>query len=217
MVFHYDLSAIPEQTEIYKATLCLYCYEGTQQPGKPEGKVVEKSWDEATTSSPYLTMNSQAFSITEGYGASNQWMEFGVTNIIQEFINNPGKNYGFALFHDYKSVPGVEEAHIDPPFMFHSSQSSEVTLRPKLVITYGNTAINETMPDKKQINAVQTIDEILFRFKECTIQVFDITGKRITSFTTAQTRQIPVLPSGVYVVSVSTPEIKNTIKISISK
>jgi len=217
MVFRYDLSIIPEQTEIYKATLCLYCYEGTQQPGRPEGKVVEQSWDEATTSSPYLTMNSQEVSIAEGYGSSNQWMEFEVTNIIQNFINNPGKNYGIALFHDYESVPGVEESHIDPPFLFHSSQSSEVTLRPKLVVTYGNTANKQQAINITRRISFRTIDEIVNQYKECTFTVFDIIGREIASFSSAGRAQRIDLSSGAYIVAVSRPKVKSIIKVSVFK
>jgi hypothetical protein len=145
-----DLSQIPTNSYVKQATLFLYgLNEGSVHlpqgnsyyPGSPYNSFgpndtyVQKAtsaWDENS-----VTWNTMPSSSVNGESlippSKKQWnnnSSADVSQIVRAFVKNPSKNYGFIL--------SLTNENIYHSYGFYSSESSNSSKRPKLVIIYSN-------------------------------------------------------------------------------
>jgi hypothetical protein len=103
------------------------------------------TWENLATSigqNPVATIN-----YTKG---TTGWFDFDVTDATGDLVANPSDNYGFMILIDFE-LNSYTNGHISK---IHSSESSEESLQPKMVIEYTATPIitnnatmnNSTMP-----------------------------------------------------------------------
>lgn len=69
---------------------------------------------------------------TETYAGPGEWENYNVTSKMQEYINNPELNYGFILVPSDNTLTGR---------IYRSSEYWDTGERPKLTITYEQTAV----------------------------------------------------------------------------
>jgi hypothetical protein len=143
-----DLPQIPSTSIIKQATLFLYGLDegsvhlpqgNSYYPGSPYKNFgpndtyvrrITSPWDEST-----VTWNSKPSTTVTGEGlippSTKQWnnnSSVDVSQIVKTFVKEPAKNYGFML--------QLNNENIYHSFGFYSSECSNATQRPKLVIIY---------------------------------------------------------------------------------
>jgi hypothetical protein len=139
-----SLSKIPDTAVVLSATL--YLYGESSSASYPYGntyptsfnlpntsliqRVTGGTWDQKTitwNNAPALTSTGQD-TIPPSTGAYNYNVTIDVTNLVKPMVSSPSTNYGFGLRliteQSYRSL------------QFSSSEASDPTLRPKLVVKY---------------------------------------------------------------------------------
>ena len=140
-------------------------------------------------------------------GKDNSWIDFNVTDTIQEYVKDPGRNYGFMF-----------EVYMEGRYLtVNSSEVSNESLRPKLTINYDNdpvVPINYNLTNlHKDIKFRKTPESFLVYLPysvPVSVYIFNIAGREVNSFTTDRSRQWYAISklksSGTYIVRISTPE-----------
>jgi len=96
----FDISSVPPGTEIASATLHLYYYRWDDHypGGRPLiCRRITSDWDEETVT--WNTRPGWASEITDQTNVpdSYQWMEWGVTDDVQAFVNGEENDYGWVI------------------------------------------------------------------------------------------------------------------------
>ena len=144
----FDLSSLPSDREIANATLSLYCYNQEGESAEYAVYRVTEPWAEGegayhsgevepTAPEPWITWNRQpSFDSTQAYatefiapGSAPRWINLDVTKLVENWYDGSLPNYGIVL-------RLVEENGSVKVLYFHSSESEEAELRPKLVVTF---------------------------------------------------------------------------------
>ena len=154
-VFEYDLSIIPAGATIDSAVFELYMYDHEQEHMvnnfiDVEIHKITRSWNEGikdgtscesgATWTAYDCVNSWNTSggdfdsniesmTTINYSGINQWHQWDIKDLIQDWVDNPSTNYGMLL----KAANEITEAFMGH---FYSEEYSDVDLRPKLTVVY---------------------------------------------------------------------------------
>ncbi len=157
----FDLSSIPANATVQSATLSLYIYSNLGNGGGTSvylHRLIDKSWNEtqatwniyatgqnwttagmgATTD--YATPATASANI--GYTPVNIWADFTVTSLVQNWINGGFANNGITIL-----------TQNGPRFNAYSSEyNGNITLRPKLSVTY-TVPGNDTTPPVRSAGA----------------------------------------------------------------
>ncbi len=211
MVIKFDLSSIPANVTITKATFEMFKYDNGAFyfSGMQNLYVATRDWQASSTSwtSPWSTpggdYNSSTLSEYYYNAHTYTWHDYTVTSAVKGFYANPGSNYGFILHPSPDSNPEWN----DYRNFFRSSEYSVQTDRPKLTITYEEP--NSIVNTKNLKN-----DQILVKYKESymiytpfagTVYITDLQGKQLSSFnaeTGSQWYQLPKnLSSGMHILT----------------
>jgi hypothetical protein len=107
--------------------------------GTYEVYLINESWTSATAtwenlSSSYEPTVVASLEYTRG---TTGWFDFDVTDATAGLVANPSDNFGFMILIDF-SLSSNTNGHIS---MIHSSESTEETLQPKMVVEYTATPI----------------------------------------------------------------------------
>lgn len=131
-LFKYDLSSIPSDATIANAKFQVYARGwGGENISLGVYKVLE-NWGCAIASSVSMDTTPLATITTNGI---QQWYEFILpTSVVQNWIANPANNFGISLNQTVKAGS----------FYFHSSEITDISLRPKLTVTYRNPVASPT-------------------------------------------------------------------------
>jgi len=154
----WDLSSLPAGVRITDAALRLH-YVGEEGGGGDNtftikvAKVVGANPDpgKATWISPDNVVswsggadggagNLAAAESTAAVGRNLGWVVWNVSNMVQEWVDTPGANYGMALDPDVAATAGSNRH-------FASREHPDPRLRPELVITYRQPSQNPLAPD----------------------------------------------------------------------
>jgi len=159
ILIHFDLSAIPNGSTVSHATLGLYCtgvMEGyTTYPAPVNVYKMLTYWDEGTMdgSDGYACWNKPTSSTNwgaagcqagvdyrstkevqytiESEAALHTWINFLVTNVTQEWVNDSSTNYGLFIKLGREGESGLYQR-----FFFASGEWATASQRPKLTVTY---------------------------------------------------------------------------------
>lgn len=153
----WDLSTLPAGIQVANATLRMY-YAGEEGGGGDDvypvhvAKVIGADPDlgKATWNSPDSIYgwtggadgggrNIAPAESTAAVGKTHGWVEWNVTNMVQDWMEAPGTNYGMAIDPD-------PAATIDSNRYFASREHPDPTLRPQLGISYRNSPIPGNEP-----------------------------------------------------------------------
>ena len=137
-LLEFDLSFIPAGSSVTNASLSLYYFPNNVNSGHSQLtgsnsatlRKITSPWGEMT-----VTWNNQPGTTTAGQiivpastSNSQDYLNMDVTAMMQDFVDDPAKNYGFMFILDNET-----------PFRsltFGSSDNPDATIRPKLEITY---------------------------------------------------------------------------------
>ena len=168
MAVYFDLkNEIPEDATVLSAKFKIYRYDTWENTHRINGwyaayKITNSSWVSQVTSTTYLKPWNNKGGDYTGVEADTiyntdtlGWFEFEMTSHVQDFVNDPSKNYGVMLSvamdnpnHIYNnSDPRVDT--VAQVGKFHSMKAEDVALRPQLVITY-DTDPTETVTAQKK-------------------------------------------------------------------
>ena len=134
----FDLTAIPATATILSATLSLYCniYSGIYQLqyGDNESYLlrITENWDENSitwVNQPNTTLQSKVH-LSSSTSETEDYPNIDVTLPVQEMVLDPSLNYGWML--------QLVTEELYRSMVFASSDNSEETWRPKLVVIYRN-------------------------------------------------------------------------------
>jgi len=155
VVIQFDIpaSVIPSNAVITKATLSLYAhakYKSNWNNDKKYVYQITESWDESTvTYRNKPSYNNQSIASNDNT-STGVWESYDVTEAIKDIVENNAYNYGFLVKLQERSYRGVK---------FRSSESGEITERPKLTITYETTDTEEPVVKVKTPNGGEVWQE----------------------------------------------------------
>ncbi len=140
-------------------------------------------------------------------GTNNSWRDIDITPTIQNFVIDPAVNHGF-----------VFDTHVEGRKMIvNSSEADDVSLRPKLTITYDNddiTAINPILDNiSDKICIKKTPESFMIYIPDSryhTITMYTVSGLKIESLGITGSKKWYVLPEavtpGLYIISIASRE-----------
>lgn len=184
MAIKFELSDIPENSEIRSATLSFYPYEVVTgcKNGKKTIAICTSEWTETG-----ITWNKDPDISTDELAISDVstvkvWEDFNVTKAIDDFVNNGVENNGFMVYYKYT---------VQQPAMgirIRSAQYTNQEYRPKLVVTYGSST--DIVPDKLSI-VPNTM---------CRVTITNVQGRVIESYTTRNPEKLHLrnVSSGIH-------------------
>jgi len=156
----WDLSSLPAGIHVANASLRLYYADEEEESGDDVypvhvAKVIganpdlaQATWNSSDSVNGWTggadggTKNLAPAESTVAVGKNHGWVVWSVTNMVQEWVEAPGRNYGMALDPD-------PAATVDSNRYFASQEHPEPGLRPQLVITYGYSPVPGTEPPKE--------------------------------------------------------------------
>lgn len=156
IALNFDLTAIPEHATVTNAELLFYRigdYYGYDMDGTYEAHLINESWTSSTATWENLSTSYEqtviaSLDYTRG---TTGWFDFDVTDATAGLVANPSENLGFMILIDFV-LNSSTNGHISK---IHSSESSEESLQPKIVVEYTATPIiTDNAPDKLQQMAV---------------------------------------------------------------
>lgn len=137
-LINFDLSSIPDGASIIDARLSLYSYNSSANGAhsKQSGtnacilQRITSSWSEANitwNNQPAYTSANEVY-LDESQNTIEDYEDIDVTNLVQDMLDNSNSSYGFMMKlqieSDYRRL------------LFASSDNSDTTLHPKLVVSY---------------------------------------------------------------------------------
>lgn len=136
----FDLSSIPTNANITSAKLSLY-YNPTSTTAGQAGtnaswlQRITSDWQENTVTwntQPTVTTSGEA-SLAQSTTSNQDYLDINVKNMVNHMVSNPATNYGFLLRLQ-------NETSLYSSMKFASSDYSNASLHPKLVIIYDTVA-----------------------------------------------------------------------------
>ena len=141
-LIEFDLSSIPSNSSVSSAYLSLYgcptcsdpghAVNDGYYPGTNQGLVqrITTPWTENTVTwntSPSITTQNQD-TLPPSTSTGENYTNINVTALVQDMINNPSSSYGFMI--------SMQETLIYRRLIFASSDNTDSTKHPKIVVTY---------------------------------------------------------------------------------
>ena len=136
-LIQWDLSVIPAGAIIISAEMQLYCeaFYGSQS-GEPVYNLIEESWDEQNVTYNNQPDYSSVIAAIGYWPDADEWYSLDVTEFVLAWFSGSEENYGICCLS--QNTTGT----CDPGFW--SSNYSNGTLRPKLVVTYEEQELSGT-------------------------------------------------------------------------
>ncbi len=128
----FDFSSIPSSARIQKAELKLTKFDNNYNVFAIFAQRVLSNWSSSTVTYSGINLSSTSYQLMSGYWTVD------IKDIVQGFIDNSYSNYGIALKSEKLSTQSYRQ--------FHSSESSAVSSRPVLEITYVDEPFEITSP-----------------------------------------------------------------------
>ena len=189
-ILQFDISAIPPGAEIQKAILHLYQVKSRhEEAGYDVGvhkiinhnpvlsKATGNVYDGINLWTPYSGLYNDiplaqadiaAAETTNSLDPTNGYKTWGITNMVQDWINNPLSNYGVLVNSDATAVSGAHR-------FFASMEASDVNQHPKLEVTY---TIESEKKETMQIAEISLVNNPEIKlYPNPTSTTFTITGK----------------------------------------
>lgn len=190
---------------------------GNDDRGKKRLYRMTKEWDESSATWASLSGGVSTWGnnqIDLNFNTKkNVWEDYDVTATIQNFINGEEENYGFCMGYRLD----------DFGCYYFSSEYSDISKRPKLVIEYSPTNIKTTVSEKlDQISFLNLDSEIMFEIpgKGFAAEIVDVRGAVAKSFVSGDD-SFSILKrdfaSGIYFLKVNVNGIYYSKKFVISK
>ncbi|MCX6276363.1 MAG: DNRLRE domain-containing protein [Bacteroidetes bacterium] len=137
-LIQFDLSSIPANATIQSAVLSLYFAPGSDE-GKHYGffgsnsaylQRITSSWDEHTVTwnTQPTTTTLDRVSLSGSTSATQNYPNINVTQLIKDMLGDPTHSFGFML--------RLQSETVYKKLVLASSDHSNATIRPKLVIVY---------------------------------------------------------------------------------
>ncbi len=246
MAVYFDLeNEIPEGATVLDAKFRIYRYDTWEKTHRIDGwysayKITNGAWVSQVTNTTYLKPWNNKGGDYTGEGADTMyqtletgWFEFDITSHVQDFVNEPSKNYGIMFSvamdnpnHCY-SASDPKEDTVAQVGKFHSMKASDVSLRPQLVITYDMDPTGIAIAHKKGCTDFQvrqadgTIQVRVPNLSESLVRVSDVRGRKIAVCTLSGCNKwvsvpLKILP-GAYLVSVTHGGSGNTRMVTVVK
>ena len=222
MLVLFDLSHITDRVTIEEATLEVYV-EAHPISGSGitnvhavsrEWNETEVTWNKATDSDwwdgaggDYNSDVEASFPFTSN--AVGTWQDFDVTSLVQDFVDNPGSNYGFFLYMNSVMV-AIE---------YTSSESNNTDERPKLtVVTDDVGIINDHNILNELFKLIKTQESYMMFIPfsgNSNVSIYDVKGKQLARFNTSKSNQWHRIPGsitpGIHIVRINNQG-KNIVK-----
>jgi len=178
--FDFSQVSIPQNAVISKSLLSVYrlgpwwpygtAPETLDRDGVFRAYVINKPWDESTAN--WNTIGTAINSSPEDSFSYNTgdtgWVDFDVTDAVAKSLSGTNQNFGFMI----TAYTDISLLNYGISARIHSSESTENSLRPKLTISYDNTAAN--IPE-----SVIPVKNMLPALSEYDVSVFDVRGREI--------------------------------------
>lgn len=196
--FQFDLSQIniTDNAKINSAFLSVYRINAWWA-GVPSPETLDRDgyfmvhtitlpWTESTAkwNNIGVTITSipeDTFSYQKGYIG---WMDFDITDAISKIISGTAQNYGFMV----TAYTNTDSMNYGITARLHSSESTEKILRPKLTISYDNTAVEkiEYKQNKQHYAKIVGGNRIAFTVPangRYQLSIVDVTGRVLKKIT----------------------------------
>jgi len=225
-LIEFDISQIPSNVTITEAKISLYHNPSSSSAGQSginESKLkkVTSSWNESnvTWNNKPTTSSSGAIILATSTSAIQDYENIDLTNIVQGWHTNSSSNNGLML--------DITTSNPLASMLFCSSDHSDSTKRPKLVVCYTNnetnsiSSINESLDIKLFPNPAKSLITIYNPQKNFeAIKIYDSLGKWILDFqisTGINKLDVSELSNGFYQYSIMGPSTIRSGKFIISK
>jgi hypothetical protein len=225
-LIEFDISQIPSNVTITEAQISLYHNPSSSSAGQSginESKLkkVTSSWNESTVTwnNKPTTSSSGAIILATSTSAIQDYENIDLTAIVQDWYTNSSSNNGLML--------DITTRNPLASMLFCSSDYSDSTKRPKLVVCYTNnksnsiSSINESVDIKLFPNPAKNLITIYNTQKNFeAIRIYDSLGKWILDFqisTGINKLDVSELPNGFYQYSMMGPSNIRSGKFIISK
>ena len=155
--YKFDLSSIPVGANVTDAQLKSYytgecVYTGSYTCGSTSHAInahkITSNWSLTTTTSGLTFDATTLSSFTVPASTTAQWMNWGVTQTVKDWLAGTSPNYGIML------KRATEPANASGPDM-PSRQHFETTIRPKLEVTYASSAVTLLEPETIHSNGAE--------------------------------------------------------------
>ena len=166
-LIQFDFSSIPTGTIVQSAILTLYfdptssnasgLHSKLSGPNNAYLQEITTPWDEHSVTwnnQPSTSTNNQSYLGESTIGTENYTID--ITSMVQDFVNNPGQNFGMML-------KLVTESYYRC-LLFASSDYPDASLRPKVDVTYSR---NDTGCFNLQYDACNGIDALIANCVPC--------------------------------------------------
>ena len=131
IALNFDLTVIPEHATVTNAELSFYriC----------DYYLINESWTSSTATWENLSSSYEQTVVAslDYIKGTTGWFDFNVTDATADLVANPSENFGFMILIDFV-LNSSTNGHISK---IHSSESSEESLQPKMVVEYSATPI----------------------------------------------------------------------------
>ncbi len=141
-LIQFDLSSLPQGTEIIDARISLYYNHESQTPGQAGNNAsylrrLIVPWDENTVAwamQPVYTLDNQIL-IPESVNGMQDYENIDVTALVRDMVEFPSNSFGFMFM--LQTEQGISS------MKFYSSDGAIAEKRPLLQVTYGTVANKE--------------------------------------------------------------------------
>ena len=161
-LIQFDLGAVPSHATIQSAELSLYWAAGCEE-GNHYGffgsngaylSRITSPWEEqqVTWEMQPSTTSLHKIIIAGTKNATQSKPDIDVTQLVKDMVVDPGQNFGFML-----------SMQVEAPYkkmVFASSDNSQASLRPKLVISYTVPAVEPAAESLSRITGEESVLEI---------------------------------------------------------
>lgn len=215
-LFDFDLSAIPENATIVDAKLFLY-HNPTSGNGGHSSQSgsnacviqrVTQNWSEdaVTWSTQPTTTSTNEVLLAPSTGASDDYLNIDVKNMVTDMKNNPTQSFGMML--------KLQDENFFRKLVFASSDHVDSTRHPKLEVTYItgvglNTVekLNTSVSISPNPFTSQTTLTSTVALEDATVTIVNAVGQTVQELTDVSGYSVNIartqLPAGIYFVSLT--------------